>query len=102
VTDLTVISEVPLLAINPATQRLFNGVSKYVSELLGQPLPYLPSRLAGDFERYPNNIPLAAIDIQRRAETPFSENKYFSEAPLPTEVHYALLEEYERDLLSER
>jgi hypothetical protein len=100
VTDLIVISEAPLLAVNPAATRLFDSVGKRVSEIIGEPFTYHPSRIVGDFERHPRNVPLAAMDIQRRADTPFSENKYFSEAPLPTEIHYALLEQYERDLLA--
>jgi hypothetical protein len=38
---------------------------------------------------------IASFLITHRAEARFSENKYFSEAPLPTDMHIAFLEEYE-------
>jgi hypothetical protein len=98
VSDLTVISEVPLLFANPAQANLSSAVGKEVSKILGETLTFHPTRSSIDFERHPKNMPMAPFDIQRRAETPFSENKYFSEAPLPTDLHFGLLEGYERDL----
>jgi len=41
--------------------------------------------------------PIAGFTIQRRVDTPFGENKYFSEAPLPTEIHLDLLQQFESD-----
>lgn len=38
--------------------------------------------------------------IERRAGRPFSENRYFSVAPLPTTSHLSLLEAFERRLLA--
>ncbi len=99
VSDLSVTSEAPLVAPNAAAMRLFETAGRHVREIIGKDLAYQPIRLVGDFDRHPMNIPLAAFDIQRRADTPFAENRYFSEAPLPTERHYELLEQYERDLL---
>jgi hypothetical protein len=44
---------------------------------------------------------IAGFTIQRRTETPFRENKYYSEAPLPTDLHATLLGELEADLTKE-
>jgi hypothetical protein len=36
--------------------------------------------------------------IERRADVPFVENKYFSTAPLPTDEHLKVLEDFEAAL----
>ena len=38
--------------------------------------------------------------IERRADTLFSESKYFSSAPLPTDEHISMLEAFEADVRS--
>jgi hypothetical protein len=38
---------------------------------------------------------IAPFVITHRAESRYSENKYFSEAPLPTDMHIEFLEEFE-------
>jgi len=42
------------------------------------------------------------FSIARRATVPFSDNTYFSAAPMPTAEHKKLLEEFEAALLRER
>jgi hypothetical protein len=51
-------------------------------------------------EQIPRKPLHAPFTIQRRAETAFAENKYFSEAPLPTNEHVALLETFEADVIA--
>jgi hypothetical protein len=46
-------------------------------------------------------IPIAPFTIQRRATTPFAENKYFTEAPLRSEEQFQLIEQFERDVIAE-
>jgi hypothetical protein len=41
----------------------------------------------------------SSFRIDRLANSPFEEKKYFSSAPVPTEDHIQLLEEFERALL---
>jgi hypothetical protein len=41
---------------------------------------------------------IAPFSIARRAEARFSEDKYYSEAPLPTDMHISLLEEFEESI----
>ena len=54
--------------------------------------------LSIDYDQLTRKHPLGRFSIQRRDNTPFSENKYFSDAPLPTDVHIQLLEQFEKDL----
>jgi hypothetical protein len=44
---------------------------------------------------YRANMVLHLFQSSYLGESKFSENKYFSEAPLPTDRHMALLEEFE-------
>lgn len=99
VSDLTFNSQVPLLeAYAPAT-KLASAVSEHVSRILNKTIPYYGIRLDVDIERHPLNMPIAPFSIQRRGDTPMSEDKYFSEAPMPTDVHIKLLEAFEKDVL---
>lgn len=100
ISDLTVTSEVSLLVTNPALTNLCDAMGEHISEIIGEPYAFSPVRSTFDFDRHPRTVAMAAFDIQRRADTPFSENKYFSEAPLPTDVHFQLLERYEADLVA--
>ena len=43
-----------------------------------------------------DNSPLSTFTFERRVNTPFSENKYFSRAALPTSKHLRALHEIER------
>jgi hypothetical protein len=45
-----------------------------------------------------DNSPLSTFTFERRVSTPFSENKYFSRATLPTRKHLRALEEFEKYL----
>jgi len=42
---------------------------------------------------------IASLSIEHRVNSLFAENKYFSEAPLPTDLHIKFLEEFEVDVL---
>jgi hypothetical protein len=55
-----------------------------------------------DIDRAKTNPPVTAFTIERRGKTPFSQNKYFSAAPLRTDVHLKILEEFEKNLLGSR
>jgi hypothetical protein len=92
-------SDCPLLvmASSPAS-RLAERVHGAVSEITGDRTPWEPIVLTLHSEAIPRKPVSAAFTIQRRAETAFSENKYYSEAPLPTDLHLALLEQFEADV----
>lgn len=97
--QLTFYTEVPILGAGKPLTNLCDRIGRSVESIMGKPLSYESCQLHLDFERY-GQIPIAAFLIQRRVDTPFSEKKYFSEAPLPTDLHYRLLEQFEADLLS--
>ncbi|MGO9165679.1 MAG: hypothetical protein ACLP56_02285 [Candidatus Sulfotelmatobacter sp.] len=101
VSQLTFHSEVSLNAISPALQKLADRVGSEVSGILGEKLEYQTASLAIHHDPLKRKNPIAGFTIQPRVDAPFTENKYFSEAPVPTDVHFALLKEFEADILRE-
>lgn len=95
VSDLTFHTEVRLLDAYAPVHKLTAAVAEHVSHIFGENVPYYGTRLDIDIQRHPFNTTIAPFSIQRRGDTPISENKYFSEAPLPTDVHIKLLEQFE-------
>ena len=99
VSNLTFTSDVPLLGgLSPALSKLSSRIAKTVKATVGQAAVYEPHGISIQQDHPPMGVPVSPFTIHRRLETPFSENKYFSEAPLPTDVHISLLEQFEADL----
>lgn len=92
-------SDVPLLKLlSDSLSSLADKVSQAVGAREKHPLDYELTQFWIHYDQTIRKVPLAAFTIQRRIETPFSENKYFSEAPLPTKQHIQFLEELENDV----
>jgi hypothetical protein len=91
-------SDVPLTDVSPPIQGMARKLTARIAENMGERLSYELTALVVDYDQLARKHPLGRFSIQRRENTPFSENKYFSEAPLPTDDHIALLEQFEADL----
>ena len=100
VSDLTFYSDVPLLSFGPVLTNLATKTSKALSDIWQEPIQYEPMNLVVGHDPMSRKYGIAPFSITRRAEARFTENKYFSEAPLPTDVHLKFLEEYEKDVVS--
>jgi len=77
---------------------LSDKVSRIMQELTQENLKYEPIVISIDYDPLTRKHPLGPFTIQRRDNTPFSEGKYFSSAPLQTEMHIKLLEDFEKAL----
>jgi hypothetical protein len=97
--DLVFTTPAPIIDGFDAVNKLRTNLSDMMEAILDERLNYAGIRLDVDFERFQRPAPIAPLTIQRRNDYAFSDNTYFSEAPLPTELHVQLLEEYERDVL---
>jgi hypothetical protein len=97
--NVTFRSAAPLAGFHLAIQRLAESVTKAVAEVTKENLKYELVTFTLDYDQLTRKHPLGRFSIQRRDNTPFSENKYFSDAPLPTDVHIKLLEQFEADIL---
>jgi hypothetical protein len=99
VSDLTFYSHIPVLdnACAPLSS-LAAKTSEALSRIWNEPLEYRPITLSAGHDPLVRKYGIAPFTITRRLETPFPENKYFSEAPLPTDLHIEFLEQFERDV----
>jgi hypothetical protein len=100
VSDLIFRTEVPILSSYSPVAKLCERGHAALSEVSRDKMPLQPIILTLQSESIPRKPLHAPLTIQRRADAAFSENKYFSEAPLPTDVHIRLLEQFEADVLA--
>jgi|SRR5580698_994610 hypothetical protein len=98
ISDIVFSSEIDLLAVHPAFVNLQKAVTDLGEKFLWQRRPYELTHFGLDFDHTLNPLIAAPFSIQRRGNALFSEQKYFSEAPLPTRVHVKLVEQLEADL----
>ena len=97
VSTVTFRSDVPLLVTSPI-ERLAQAVTGHMSKLLEEEVVYRPISLSIGHDPLTRKYGRASFLLQKRGETPLSDNKYFSEAPLPTDTHLELLAQYEKDV----
>ena len=95
ISDVTFYSDSPFLSVSSLLARIAAKTSEALSEIWKEPIHYEPLNLAVGHDPMARKYGIAPFSITRRAESSFSENKYFSEAPLPTDLHFSILEEYE-------
>lgn len=98
--DLVFSTDAPIIDGFSPISNLVTNLSDMTEAVLDERLHYAGLRLDVDFERFQRQAPIAPFTIQRRNDYAFSDNTYYSEAPLPTELHVQLLEEYEKDILA--
>jgi hypothetical protein len=94
-------SDAPILsAISEPLAKLANSITHAVEALSGEKISFEPTGVWIHTDTTIKRLYPSLFSIQRRAETPFSENKYFSDAPLPTDTHLQMLKMFETDVLS--
>jgi hypothetical protein len=93
-------SDADLDFLSPALQSLNAGISSALSEIHNRSFDYRTASVSLSVDRAIMPSPIAAFTIERRTDTPFSQNRYFSTAPLPTDKHIELIDRYEWDLMS--
>jgi hypothetical protein len=99
VSQLTFFTDL-LDSLHPALSKLGQRLTTRVPQFYGQPLVYMPVTMSVGYDPLTIKAGPSAFTIERPADTLFSENKYFSTAPLPTDEHIAMLEAFEVDVRS--
>jgi hypothetical protein len=100
VSNLIFRSDLSLLALSPVLAKISQVLRGRVAEMSKYTYVYEPSSIAIGPDISQSRFSPAAFTIERRAEIPFSENMYFSAAPVSTTEHIALIKEIEEALLS--
>jgi hypothetical protein len=94
--ELVFTSDMSLLTISPKLQVIGDNVTKLVSGYIGvASQPYEIGALHWFFDSSQSKQLFTPFRIERLADTPFSEKKYYSGAPLKTKDHIGLLGEIE-------
>jgi hypothetical protein len=99
---LTLQSKAPLLNPSVAISNAADRMAAAMEAITGREREYSGIRIDIDFDRSADKESIAGLTIQTLALEPFQSNRYFSQAPLPTDEHIALLEQYETDVLAAR
>jgi hypothetical protein len=96
---LTFQSKAPILAPCTALSNAANRMTAAMGSITGLDRGYAGTRIDINFDRTTDKEPIAGLTIQTLALEPFQANRFFSQAPLPTDEHIALLEKFELDVL---
>jgi hypothetical protein len=96
VSGVSFYSDVPaLLNVGSPLDILAAKTSTALSDIWQEPMDYQTVGIAVGHDILSRKNAIAQFTLTRRSEARFSENKYYSEAPLPTDLHIALLGEFE-------
>lgn len=98
--QLTFESEMHLSKLNPVVGNIAEVISTKLSNAMGQEVKYEPTALLFNLDQSVSKLVPGAFSIERRAEVPFSDRKYFSNAPLGTHDHIEILKAFETYLLT--
>jgi hypothetical protein len=98
--QITFYSDANFDALHPAVTNLANRLTAAVSRIQGSAFEFHANWIGWGFDRTVKQFPISDFSIQRRVDTPFAEKKYFSQAPVPTDEHYGMLETFEAELLN--
>lgn len=92
-------SDAPLLSVHPILDAVAKSISKEVTDNLKFPYVFHPRGISLGIDPAEQRIPVQPFTLERREGIAFSENKYWSAAPVSTDTHLALIEEFEHVML---
>ena len=91
-------SDIPLIDVYSAPLQKLAAKTSAVTEETFDGLKYVPSQIWIGHDPAKRKHAVASFLITHRVNTSFSENEFFSEAPLPTHLHVDFLREFENDI----
>lgn len=91
-------SDLKLSLLHPMLQPIADRLGAETSSALNHPIIFEPTAILIGPDTSQLKLTPSMFSIERRIETPFGENTYFSGAPLTTTEHFELIEEVEEAL----
>lgn len=91
-------SNMRLAALNPVFPKVAAVLTERASADLKHPFTFEPTAILLNADTAQAKTAPAMFSIERRAEIPFAENTYFSNAPLRTAEHIELVKTFEASL----
>jgi hypothetical protein len=91
-------SDLRLSLLHPVLTPITERLSTFVTGELKQPIAYEPTSVLLGPDLTLTKLSPVQFSIERRAETPFFENTYFSNAPLRTADHLDVVKQFEEAL----
>lgn len=91
-------SSMKLPSLHPVLQPIADRVATSVSRDLDQTIAFEPVSIAMGLDASQTKLNPGLFTIERRTEVPFSEDTYFSQAPLRTAEHIELIQHFEAAL----
>lgn len=101
ISDISFESDAKLLYIDPVLSWLSEQASAALTTIWQEPVEYRPTSIKVGHDPVLRQAGIAPFSIERRGLSRFADNKYYSEAPLPTALHLSLLEQFEKKVLYE-
>jgi hypothetical protein len=98
ISDIVFRSDIPLIRVYSSPLVELARKTSAITEEVFDGLEYEPSQIWIGHDPLLRNSAIASFIIQHRANTPFKDNIFFSEAPLPTHQHIQFLREFEKDV----
>jgi len=100
VSQISFDSDIPLLKmLSGPVNDLSAKTGEYVDGLFAEGLKYELSKIVVGHDPLVRQGNIASVTIEHRSNLKFSDNKFFSEAPLPTDIHIKFLQELEQDVM---
>jgi len=96
--QITFRTDVPLIRLNPKLEQIAARISESVSRRSDFEFSYSFAGLVLNYDTTNIKQSAAPFTLERRVDTPYSENVYYSQAALSTSEHLSILEECEAAL----
>jgi hypothetical protein len=99
VSQLTFESTLKLDKLNPILERVGKLITSNLPDQSAQSFNFETTGVVLNIDATTTKLGPGLFTIERRAELPFTDNRYFSTAPISTDKHIAILHELEKALI---